>query len=353
MKTIVIAGGGYGGIAVLHPLLSDEQLNQVKFILIDLMPFQGLKTEYYALAAGTVSDLDVRVAYPVDARLTLQHGFITGFDLDKRQVILQDGDPVTYDLLVISLGCTDHYHGIPGAAQYSASIQSLSATRITYQKLNNTPPYGQITIIGGGLSGVEIAAELRESRPDLNIRLLDRGPSILSAFPRKLQYYVTNWFLEHDVELLPHSAVSRLEEGAVYNGEQPMPTDMAVWTAGIRPAEPVQRLNVPKDAYGRVLLNEFYQIQAYPEVYVVGDCASLPFSPSAQLAEIQGKQVGEIIRSVLRGEPPRSATIKLRGVLGSLGKKRGFGVMAGRPIIGKIPRLLKSGVLWKSRKHWG
>ncbi|MCK9906958.1 FAD-dependent oxidoreductase, partial [Frankia sp. Cpl3] len=91
---------------------------------------------------------------------------------------------------------------------YTQSIQTLGATRKTYAAVNNVDPYGKVTIVGGGLSGVEMAAELRESRPDLNIRLLDRGESILSPFPKKLQEYASQWFIEHDVQLVSMANVT-------------------------------------------------------------------------------------------------------------------------------------------------
>lgn len=355
MDTIVIVGGGYGGLSVAHHLLEDEWVHHSSIILIDRMPYQGLKTEYYALAAGTVSDLDIRISYPVDPRLQLKYGEVTEVDLERKLVYLHGQDPVPYDRLVISLGCTDRYHGIPGADQYSNSIQTLSGTRKTYQHLNDVKPYGQVTIVGGGLSGVELASELRESRPDLNIRILDRGPSILSAFPRQLQRYAADWFVKHDVEMIPHFTLSRLEPGMLYYAEEqaPLLTDVTVWTAGIQPNVIVQKLNVPKDPQGRVLLNTNHQIAEYPQVYVVGDCASLPFSPSAQAAEAQGRQVAEIIGALARGTAPKPGRIRLKGMLGSLGKKSGFGLMGSHALIGRIPRILKSGVLWKFRRHFG
>jgi NADH dehydrogenase len=220
--------------------------------------------------------------------------------------------------------------------------------------VNDVKPYGQITIVGGGLSGVEMASELRESRPDLNIRILDRGPSILSGFPEKLQEYVREWMIQHEIEMCSHISLTRLEGPVLYNQQEEIITDVTVWTAGIQPSPIVQQLDLPKDAQGRLILNEYHQLPAYPEVFVVGDCASLPFSPSAQAAQAQGKQVAEVMKAIWKNETPRLSQIKLKGILGSLGKKAGFGVMGKRTIMtGKVPRVLKSGVLWKSKHHFG
>ncbi|UUZ84030.1 hypothetical protein LJK88_09850 [Paenibacillus sp. P26] len=64
MKKLVILGGGYGGLTVAKELLDGKLPSDTVMILVDRMPYQGLKTEYYALAAGTVSDLEIRVKFP-------------------------------------------------------------------------------------------------------------------------------------------------------------------------------------------------------------------------------------------------------------------------------------------------
>lgn len=343
-------------MAVVLELLEKGLPKNTRIYLLDRLPYQGLKTEYYALAAGTVTDRDIRIAYPAHPAVTIIYGEISGIDLAGRTVAVAGQEPrelIPFDSLVIALGCTDNYHGIKGAADHACSIQSLHATRSTYRKLNDTRPNGQITVVGGGLSGVEIAAELRESRPDLNIRILDRGDSILNGFPGRLRSYVSEWFQEHDVELRSHISVTSLEQGVVYNGAEEIHSDVVVWTAGIRPVDLVRELELPKDRQGRLIVNEWHELPDVPRVYVVGDCASSRFSPSAQLAEAMGKQVAEVIASRWHGKETHLDKIKLRGVLGSLGKKAGFGIMGSTPIIGRVPRMLKSGVLWMSKRHFG
>lgn len=82
---------------------------------------------------------------------------------------------------------------------------------------------------------------------------------------------------------------------------------------------------------------------------------SLPHSPSAQLAEAQAEQIVQVLQKRWNGEEPPSEfpPIKLKGILGSLGKKHGFGLVADRPLTGRVPRLLKSGILWMYKYHHG
>jgi len=350
-KKLVVLGGGYGGLALIHELLNKGLPNDVAITLIDRQPFQGLKTEYYALAAGTSADSELRVAFPQSPDVTLALGEVTSLDRTKKLVHVTGHDPIAYDYLVIGLGCTDHYHGVEGAAQYSYSIQTFQAARKAYTALNNVVPYGTVTIVGGGLSGVELASELRESRADLKISLINRGPKLLGGFPEGIQTYVAQWLREHDVQLLLNTHLQRIEENSLFveGSDASLTTDITLWTAGIQPVELVQRMEAEKDKGGRLLLNEHYQLLNDPSIFVVGDCASLPFAPSAQVAGIQGEHIAHKLLAIWKNKNIPVEPIKLRGTLGALGKHNGFGVMGAMSIKGRVPRLIKSGILWRSK----
>jgi NADH:ubiquinone reductase (H+-translocating) len=355
MKNLVILGGGYGGMRILQRLLPTQLPEDVQITLIDKAPYHSLKTEFYALAAGTIADQHVRVTFPEHSRLHIKYGLVTKIDLENRLVHLQNEDHVSYDDLIIGLGCEDKYHNVPGAEEYTYSIQSIDASRQTYQMLNNLPAHAVVSIVGAGLSGVELASELSESRPDLTIKLFDRGKHILSAFPERLSSYVQEWFTSHGVEIINNANITKVEENALYNHDECIPSDVIVWTAGIQPIKVVRELEAEKDSQGRVILTPHHNLPTDEHVYVVGDCASLPHAPSAQLAEGQAEQIVQILLKRWKGEelPEELPSIKLKGVLGSLGKKHGFGILAERPITGRVARLLKSGILWMYKHHSG
>lgn len=355
MKNLVILGGGYGGMKIIAKLLPNHLPEDISVTLIDKVPYHCLKTEYYALAAGTISDQHIRVPFPEYPNLHIKYGEVIGLSLEKKQIIMKNENPVEYDDLIIGLGSEDKYHGVTGAHMYTHSIQSIEKSRETYQKLNNLHAGSVIAIVGGGLSGVEIASELNESRPDLSIKLFDRGKHILSAFPERLSMYVENWFDTHGIEIINNSNITRIEENIIFNHEEPLFCDAIVWTAGIQPNKIVRTLNVEKDKQGRVILTKYHNIPDNEHVYVVGDCASLPHAPSAQLAEAQAEQIVQVLLMRWQNEqlPETMPVIKLKGILGSLGKKHGFGLVAERPITGRVPRLLKSGILWMYKHHNG
>ncbi|MDF0727426.1 NAD(P)/FAD-dependent oxidoreductase [Cytobacillus sp. S13-E01] len=355
MKNLVILGGGYGGMRLLQRLLPNQLPEDIEITLIDRIPYHCLKTEYYALAAGTISDQHVRVSFPEHPRLRVKYGEVTDISLEAKLIYLKDQDPIVYDDLVIGLGCEDKYHNIPGAEEFTYSIQSIDKSRSTYQKLNNLGPGSTVAIVGGGLSGVELASELNESRPDLQVKLFDRGDHILSMFPERLSNYVENWFHTHGVEIINGANITKVEENVLYNQDDAIPFDVIVWTAGIQPSKVIRHLDVEKDGQGRVVLTPQHNLPTDEHVYVVGDGASLPHAPSAQLAEGQAEQIVQVLVKRWNNEEPPSEfpAIKLKGVLGSLGKKHGFGLVADRAITGRVPRLLKSGVLWMYKYHNG
>ncbi|WP_404292512.1 NAD(P)/FAD-dependent oxidoreductase [Cytobacillus kochii] len=355
MKNLVILGGGYGGMRVLARLLPNQLPDDVSITLVDRVPYHCLKTEYYALAAGTISDQHVRVAFPEHPRLNIQYGDITKIDTKEKLVHLNDQQPISYDDLIVGLGCEDKYHNVPGADVYTHSIQSIAKSRKTYETLNNLPAGAIVSIVGAGLSGIELASELNESRPDLTVKLFDRGNRILSAFPERLSKYVQNWFNSRSVQVINNSNITKVEEGALYNHDERIESDVVVWTAGIQPTHVVRAMDVEKDKQGRVVLTKYHNIPDDEHVYVVGDCASLPHAPSAQLAEGQAEQIVQVLLKRWKNEelPETLPVIKLKGIMGSLGKKHGFGLVAERPITGRVARLIKSGILWMYKYHNG
>ncbi|HET7627975.1 MAG TPA: NAD(P)/FAD-dependent oxidoreductase [Bacillales bacterium] len=354
MRQLLVLGGGYGGMRLLHGLLNDRLPDDVAITLVDRLPYHCLKTEYYALAAGTTSDAHIRIAFPEHPQLNVKSGAIAKIDLKNETIYLEDGQSLKYDDLVIGLGCIDNYHNIPGAKDNTLSIQTIDQAREAYHALGNVKGNGSVSIVGAGLSGVELAAELYESRPDLNIRLFDRGQMILSSLPRRISRYVQQWFIDHNIEIVNEANITKVEPHVIYNHDEPLESDEIVWTAGIRPHQLIDELEIEKDARGRVVLDDHFQIPEYPNVFVVGDCASLPFAPSAQAAELQADQIAFILMKKWNNEPvPELAPIKMKGVFGSLGKKQGFGMMGNAPLTGRVPRLLKSGILWMYKMQNG
>ncbi|MFP3670148.1 FAD-dependent oxidoreductase, partial [Priestia sp. SIMBA_032] len=111
-------------------------------------------------------------------------------------------------------------------------------------------------VVGAGLSGVEVASELRESRSDLKIYLFDRKDRILFPYPEKLSRYVEEWFVKHKVNIIRNSNITKVEPNIVYNHDEPLECDAIVWTAGIQANEAIRELPIIQDSIGRLVLTK-------------------------------------------------------------------------------------------------
>src|SRR5699024_5145868 len=114
------------------------------------------------------------------------------------------------------------------AAGTEVDGQVPDKSRATYEQIGQLKPNATVGIVGAGLSGIEIASELRESRGDLKIKLFDRGERILPMYPARLSAYVKRWFDENDVEVIPNSNIVKVETDRVYNNNDSHDVDMCV-----------------------------------------------------------------------------------------------------------------------------
>ncbi len=117
----------------------------------------------------------------------------------------------------------------------------------------------------------------------------------------------------------------------IYNCDEPKDIDLVVWTAGIQPVEVVRNLPIDINSNGRVIVNQYHQVPTYRNVYVVGDCADLPHAPSAQLAEVQGDQIADVLKKQWLNEPlpDKMPELKVQGIVGSLGSTTRFCIYHG------------------------
>lgn len=353
MKKLIILGGGYGGINVAANILHHNFPEDIEIILIDRNPYHALKTEFYATAAGTKANTEVRLNFPDDPRIHYLYKDINHINTESKQIEFKDESAsISYDYLVVGLGAVDTYRNVPGAKEYSHSVQTMTNAVKTGASVANTPAHGTIIIVGGGLSGIEVAAEIRVSRQDLNIKLMDRNDAVLRPFDMKIREYVEAWLKKNKVDVVHHCDIEKvLEDGVVSKGETHF-SDVTLWTAGVIPNRIVRELPFEKDKQERIIVNEFFQVPEDESIYIVGDCAASEYSPSAQLARAQGQQIAEILLDILHEkEPKEPKPIKLKGTLGSLGRSDGFGNMMDMPMTGWLPRVAKSGVLWLNKRH--
>ncbi|WP_367136291.1 NAD(P)/FAD-dependent oxidoreductase [Saccharothrix sp. HUAS TT1] len=196
---------------------------------------------------------------------------VTDIDLRAREVRLTGG-ALAYDRLVYALGSHADLDAVPGAAEHAHAV----STQEDAEKLARALRHARaVVVMGGGLTGIEAAAELAESRPDLDVRLVTAGGfgADLSAKGRAHLHRV---FDRLGVGVRDHAEVTEVRaDGLVLAGGEHVAADAVVWTAGFRVPDLAARAGLAVDDRGRVLVDHTLTSVSHPEVLAVGDAAAI------------------------------------------------------------------------------
>jgi NADH:ubiquinone reductase (H+-translocating) len=352
---IVLLGAGYAGISFLNTILPHIPAD-VHISVVDRLSNHTIKPEYYALASGSLNETKIKAPFPVHKQVTYINDEIEEIQVYNHKVICKENE-LHFDHLIVALGCVDNYFNVPWAEEYTHSIQTFGKAMQTRKVIDALLPDNHVVIIGGGLSSVEFASDLREQHPELNITMLERSNEILPTLPERIQRFVRDYLDDHEIQVLTNISVTMVDDKQVHYSfeNRSIPYDVCVWAAGIKP-NPISNALLAysnPDRMNRIVVKDNYELPYYKGIFVVGDCASSAFAPSAQLSHLHGKQLGQYFLSVWQDKEYVPEPIKLKGVLGYLGKKTGFGMVSDNVILGKVPHVIKSGVLWMHKHHIG
>jgi NADH dehydrogenase len=216
-------------------------------------------------------------------------------------------------------------------------------------------------VVGGGPTGVESAGALSElihlvlskDYPQMDLKaarviLVEAANHLMpSVYPRNLQAATLKLLRRKQVSVRLRAAVTGFDGECVMldNGET-IPTHTLIWTAGVRVASLVERLDLEKGAGGRIVVKPTLQLPGYPEVYVIGDAAYLedekgqPLSMLATVAQQQARHVAKNIRGELQERPPRPFTYKDPGLLATIGRNAAVARIGGVSFSGLLAWLI-------------
>ncbi len=382
MHHVVIIGGGYGGLKALGVLAGRKG---IKVTLVDRHPYHFLQTEGYDLIAGkvpfdsTIIGLRSLCAGFAD-NVEFLHAVAKDVDFDKKMVLFEEGEPLSYDYLIIAAGAvTRFFESIEGLRNYSYGVKSLRGAlklkeffeQELYKRLESASHAKEcysILIGGAGLSGVEIAAEMqayfnRYYRSNalacgkLRIHLVSGGETILKGLHPSVAKAATKRLRDLGVILHRGSHIVKVEEKAAIleNGES-VPFDFMIFTGGIEAAPFVKALEAEHNRIGQLVVNSFLQIPGHEEVYAVGDAADLKDTagrrvpPTAQTAEQSGVDAAENILAHIEKRQLFVSDIKIKGLAIALGgtyaiidagkfRIYGFAAYLGKKAIEKLYKL--------------
>ncbi|QFG26846.1 oxidoreductase [Actinomadura sp. WMMB 499] len=252
---------------------------------------------------------------------------VTGLDADARRVRLDDGRALDYDTLVYALGSTADLDVVPGAREHALAVaRPADAERLR----DRLPDLGSVTVIGGGLTGIETAAEFADARPGLRVDLVTAGVLGESLGPRARDH-LHRWFAGRGVTVHENAPVAKVAaDGLMLEDGRELPSDAVVWAAGFRVPSLAADAGLGVDGRGRIRVDASLRAETHPEIVAVGDVATLPVRGrearmSCQIGLPMGLHGGITAAALARGREPARAKLRYVGQCVSLG--RGDGVV--------------------------
>ena len=358
---IIIVGGGFGGLAAAKAL----RKTPAQVILIDRTNHHLFQPLLYQVATTVL--MPGQIGTPIRGILRNQRnalvimGEVTGVDKERKCVFVTNADrsdaPIPYDYLILATGSTHSYFGHNEFEEFAPGMKSLADAVATRNKILQAFELAEaeedpkrhrdlltFVMVGGGPTGVELAGALavlihttlkkdfrRIDPASARIVLVDRSPRVLNTFSERLSQAAKQRLEKLGVEvLLGHSVQQIDDDGVVANGER-IASKTVIWTAGVAPSPAGKWLQAETDSAGRVRIQSDLTVPGHPEIFVIGDTASLeekgrPLPGVAQVAMQQGRYAAKMIRSrITGGSPPRSFSYFDKGNMAVVGK--GFAVL--------------------------
>ncbi|MEQ5786999.1 NAD(P)/FAD-dependent oxidoreductase [Erythrobacter sp. NFXS35] len=382
---IVVVGGGAGGLELVRRLGAKFGRKNHDIILVDKNLSHIWKPLLHEVAAGSLdANLD-EVGYRGHCYrwgYRFFQGSLDGIDRETKTIRLapvmdEDGSEliaghtIRYDILALALGSVSNDFGVPGVSEHCLYLDSRTqADRFRTRLLNhclrvsrammNDPTANEqvrIAIVGGGATGVELAAELYnaagalrhyglevfdESR--LHVTLLEAGPRILPALPDKLAAAARHELEQLGVQVRPDTQVIEANpRQLVTRCGEVIEADLMVWAAGVKGAEFLSDLGLETNGRNQIIVTDTLQTPSDPCIFALGDCASYtppgedrPVPPRAQAAHQMAEVVFDNICRMQKDRPLKHFVYRDNGSLVSLSRFSTVGSLMGNLIGGSM-----------------
>nr|WP_315212581.1 FAD-dependent oxidoreductase [uncultured Duganella sp.] len=374
---IVIVGGGAGGLELACKL--GRKLGPEAVMLVDSRLYHIWKPSLHEVAAGTLDVHQEGLSYQMlahDNGFTFAYGPMVALDAAQRLVTvgeIRGAEPsnelilperqIRFDSLVLAVGSTSNYFGVPGAAEHTISLNATEDAerfRLTLLKLltlaslkkSAQPDAGiDVVIIGGGATGVELAAELREAsgvyaaygfrqlqaERDVRITLIEGAPRILAPLPEKVSAAALELLHQRAVTVVTNTRVTAISATQVSAGDVCYPAQIVVWAAGIKAPDFLRELGLPTVKSGQIDVGPDLAVKGFDYIYALGDCAACAgpdgklVPPRAQAAHQQADYLLATFLRQQKGKPPQRKPYVYRdyGSLVSFGQTTSVGSLMG------------------------
>lgn len=348
---VVVVGAGFAGLEAARKLAKLP----VRITLVDRKNHHTFQPLLYQVATAGISPGEI--AAPIrwilrsDKNVEVIMDEVVGFDLARKVVQLPDLE-VPFDYLIVAAGAQHSYFGhdeweplAPGLKTVEDALEIRRRVLLAFelaekQALSGGPqPMLTFAIVGGGPTGVELAGTLAEiahkalqhefrsiDPKRTRIVLLEGGPRILPTYAPDLSESAVRQLQHLGVEVHAPAMVTKIDPGTVWVGDQRIPAAVILWAAGVAASSLGRKLGAPTDRAGRVMVNPELSISNHPNVFVIGDLATLkdpqgkPLPGVAPVALQEGRYVAKIIGGDLRNEPRKNFNYFDKGSLATIGR---------------------------------
>jgi NADH dehydrogenase len=351
---VVIVGAGFGGLETAHRLAGAP----VSITLVDRRNHHLFQPLLYQVATASLATSEI--AWPIRYLLrdrpevTTLFATVSGVDADGHRVLLDDGDVLPYDTLVLATGARHAYFGHDEWEPFAPGLKTLEdATTLRRRILvaferaeRETDPQRRaalltFVIVGAGPTGVELAgtiAELAQDtlRPDFRnidtqkarVVLIEAGPRVLAGFADDLSAYAQRALESIGVEVVLGQAVTECSADGVVYGDHSLQAKTLIWAAGVRASPAAEWLGAASDRAGRLQVQPDLTVPGHPDIFAIGDTVVIadpdgkPVPGIAPAAKQQGRYVADCIKKRLRGETSAPFRYQHAGSLAQIGKRK-------------------------------
>jgi NADH:ubiquinone reductase (H+-translocating) len=351
---VVIVGGGFAGLSAMQAVARAG----AHVTIVDRNIYSTFQPLLYQVATAGLTAADV--AYPLwtatgrrGARF--RTGELAGLDVDRQTVTLAAGEQVSYDYLILATGVSAAFFGVAGAAEHSLSLYTRrdaialrNALMHALERRNEglTDPELDVTVVGGGATGVELSgtlAELRNvalpavypriDRSMFRVRLIEMGPALLAPYRDSLRRYTRQQLVDRGVEVLLSTAIKEVRAGSVLlaDGTEHR-SDITVWAAGVAGPDAGWTAGLRRGKGGRIEVGDDLRVTGQDRVFAAGDIALNPRAPLAQLAQPalqEGRHAGEQVARLIAGEQTKPFRYHDKGTMATIGRRSAVAELRG------------------------
>ncbi|WP_324794864.1 FAD-dependent oxidoreductase [Streptomyces cyaneofuscatus] len=331
---IIVIGAGYAGAIAAGRLARRLRREDVAITLVNPEPDFVERVRLHQLAVG--QELRPRPFAEMFAGtgVQLRLARVTAVDADRKTVTVTAtdataGEELTYDTLVYALGSAWNTHDVPGTAEHAHDIAGRPGALRLRERLAALGAGQPVVVVGGGLTGLEVATEIAEARPDLDVALAARAAlgDWLSPKGRRHLHKVCDRL---GITVHEHTTVTAVAANHVTTAAGDIPSSVTVWTTGFA-VHPIARATALKtDTTGRIEVDNTMRSLSHPDVYAIGDAALVmgpndkPLRMSCASGVPTAWQAADSIASRLTGTKPTTVPLRYFNQCISLGRKDGL-----------------------------